>query len=45
MGEFEIVIEVDDVAGNIGTIILYEESAKDGSRLHELQIPVTIVKE
>ncbi|NLM53212.1 MAG: hypothetical protein GX197_10390 [Firmicutes bacterium] len=43
-GEFEIVIDVDGVTGYYGTIILYEVSAKDGSRLHELQIPVTIAK-
>lgn len=41
-GEFEIVIKLDDVTGTAGTIVLYEASAKDGSRLHELQIPVVI---
>lgn len=44
-GEFEIVIDLENAANGAGTVILYEESAKDGSRLHELQIPVTIVKE
>lgn len=42
-GEFEIVIELDEKTANgSGTVILYEESAKDGSRMHELQIPVTV---
>ncbi|MFA5528665.1 MAG: Gmad2 immunoglobulin-like domain-containing protein [Peptostreptococcales bacterium] len=43
-GDFEITIEFDEVANDTGTIILYEESAKDGSRLHELIIPVTVKK-
>lgn len=43
-GEFEIIIEFDEVANNSGTIIIYEESAKDGSRINELQIPVKVVK-
>jgi len=41
-GEFEIIIEIDEVTNYSGRVILYEESAKDGSRLHELQIPVSI---
>ncbi|MFY9376984.1 MAG: Gmad2 immunoglobulin-like domain-containing protein [Peptococcia bacterium] len=42
-GEFEIIIELDQKTANgRGTVVLYEESAKDGSRLHELQIPVVI---
>jgi len=41
-GEFEIIIELDEVTNYSGTVILYEESAKDGSRMHELPIPVSI---
>lgn len=41
-GEFEITITFDEVAHGVGTVILYEESAKDGSRVNELFIPVTI---
>lgn len=43
-GDFEITIEFDEVANNTGTIILFEESAKDGSRLHEIMIPVIVKK-
>lgn len=41
-GEFKITISFDEVAHGVGTVILYEESAKDGSRVNELFIPVTI---
>jgi len=41
-GEFEITIELDEVANNTGTVILFEESAEDGSRINELKIPVKI---
>lgn len=46
-GEFEIVIDLDDinVDKNFSTrVILFEESAEDGSRINELQIPVNVVK-
>lgn len=43
-GEFEIVIDFDFVSNNHVTVILYEESAKDGSRRNELQIPLTVNK-
>jgi hypothetical protein len=43
-GEFEIVIELGNVTGNTGTVVIYETSMKDGSRLNELAIPVTIAK-
>ncbi|TCT16086.1 sporulation and spore germination protein [Natranaerovirga pectinivora] len=43
-GEFEIIIDLDEIDFNSGSIILYEESAKDGSRLHELVIPVIQAK-
>ncbi|KAB3530685.1 Gmad2 immunoglobulin-like domain-containing protein [Alkaliphilus serpentinus] len=44
-GEFEIVIQLDkDVANDSGSVILYEESAKDGSRRNELIIPVKIIQ-
>lgn len=39
-GEFEITIRFDELSNDHGTVILYEASAKDGSRLHELMIPV-----
>ncbi|MDD4752731.1 MAG: Gmad2 immunoglobulin-like domain-containing protein [Desulfitobacteriaceae bacterium] len=42
-GEFEIIIELDDVADYSGTVILFEESAKDGSRINELKIPVHVI--
>ncbi len=43
-GEFEIIIEFDDVSNDSGTVILFEESAEDGSRMNELKIPVRVVK-
>lgn len=43
-GEFEIIIDFDDVANYSGRVILFEESAKDGSRLNELHIPITVIK-
>lgn len=39
-GDFEITIRFDELSSDHGTVILYEESAKDGSRLHKLMIPV-----
>jgi len=42
-GEFEITIELDDAANYSGRVILYEESAKDGSRINELKIPVNVI--
>lgn len=41
-GEFEIILDLDKVPNGPARIIIYEESAKDGSRVHELEIPVTI---
>ena len=41
-GEFEITISFDEVANDTGLIVLYEESAKDGSRQNELIIPVKV---
>lgn len=43
-GEFEITITFEDVAFDSGTLILYEESAEDGSRQNELLIPVKVEK-
>lgn len=43
-GEFEIIIELDTVANYSGRVILFEESAKDGSRINELQIPVEVIE-
>lgn len=39
-GDFEITIRFDELTSDHGTIILFEESAKDGERIHELMIPV-----
>ncbi|MFA9559151.1 Gmad2 immunoglobulin-like domain-containing protein [Evansella sp. AB-rgal1] len=44
-GEFEIVIDIDFVSNQSATIILFEESAKDGSRINELYIPLTVGKD
>ena len=41
-GEFEIVLDLDELPTGTARVILYEESAKDGSRLHEIHIPVVI---
>ncbi|MDF2822342.1 MAG: Lipoprotein LpqB, GerMN domain [Clostridiales bacterium] len=41
-GEFEIIIEFDKVTNDTGTIIIYETSAKDGSRINEIIIPVKV---
>lgn len=42
-GEFEFTINLDEKTFNgLGKVVIYEESAKDGSRLHELHIPVVI---
>ena len=43
-GEFEIIIELDDVVDYSGRVFLFEESAKDGSRINSLAIPVDVVK-
>lgn len=40
--EFEIIIKVDKSAHRSARIILYEESAKDGSKINELTIPVHV---
>jgi hypothetical protein len=42
-GEFEIIIELDDATDYSGRVILFEESAKDGSRINELKIPVNVI--
>lgn len=39
-GEFEITIQFDELSNDAGRVFLYEESQKDGSRQHELAIPV-----
>lgn len=41
-GEFEITIEIDKSAHRSARIKLYEESAKDGSKINELIIPVHV---
>ena len=43
-GEFGIIIEFDDVANYSGTVILFKESAEDGSRINELKMPVKFTK-
>ncbi|MFA5536453.1 MAG: Gmad2 immunoglobulin-like domain-containing protein [Bacillota bacterium] len=43
-GEFEIVIGLDDAVDGSASVVLYEASAKDGSRLNELIIPVNVEK-
>jgi len=44
-GEFEIIIKLDkEVANDSGSVILYEESAEDGSRKNELVIPVKVIQ-
>ncbi|NLZ93910.1 MAG: hypothetical protein GX922_07855 [Firmicutes bacterium] len=43
-GKFEIVIDIDNITSSTGTVFIYETSAKDGSRVNELRIPVKIVK-
>lgn len=39
-GDFEITLHFDELSNPPANIILYEESAEDGSRLYELNIPV-----
>lgn len=43
-GAFEFTVSFDEVFFETGTVILYEESAKDGSRVNQLYIPVTVEK-
>ena len=43
-GEFEITIDLSTATDGLYRIVLYEESAKDGSTLHELIIPVQVSK-
>lgn len=43
-GEFEFTVSFDDVFFETGILILYEESAKDGSRINELMIPLKVEK-
>ncbi len=42
-GEFEIIIELEELVTGTAKIILYEESAKDGSRVNTLEIPIYII--
>lgn len=47
-GEFHLEIDIAELEeGEIRhlTVILFEESAEDGSRTHELEIPITIGEE
>lgn len=43
-GEFEFTINLDNATAGLYRIVIYEESAKDGSILNELIIPVQVVK-
>ncbi|MBC7959120.1 MAG: Gmad2 immunoglobulin-like domain-containing protein [Vallitaleaceae bacterium] len=43
-GEFEIIIELKDLDVSTGTIVIFQESAEDGSRLNELSIAVEVEK-
>ena len=44
-GEFEIIIKLDEkIANDSASVILYEESAEDGSRINELIIPVKVIQ-
>lgn len=42
--EFEIVIDVDELTEGTYRVVLFEESAEDGSIMHELIIPVQLSK-
>lgn len=42
MGDFDFIIDLDDVPTGSYRVVLFEESAKDGSILHELIIPVEV---
>lgn len=44
-GKFEIIVQFDKASSPYGVLSLYELSAKDGSRIHELHLPVRIKKE
>ncbi|WP_147803912.1 Gmad2 immunoglobulin-like domain-containing protein [Alkalicoccus halolimnae] len=47
-GEFELAIDIAELEEGETrdlTVILFEESADDGSRTHELEIPITIGEE
>lgn len=41
-GEFEITIGLENAVNGSARVIIYEESAKDGSRLNELIIPIIV---
>lgn len=41
-GDFDFIIDLDDVPTGSYRVVLFEESAKDGSILHELIIPVEV---
>lgn len=43
-GEFEIVIDLEDVVDGEYRVVLFEYSAKDNSVIHELIIPIHIKK-
>ena len=43
-GEFEFTVSFDDVFFDTGILILFQYSAKDGSRVNELFIPLKVEK-
>lgn len=44
-GSFEISVNYDIDEHTEGTLLIFEESAEDGSRLHEIQIPLQLSNE
>ncbi|MGM0877436.1 MAG: Gmad2 immunoglobulin-like domain-containing protein [Bacillota bacterium] len=44
-GDFEISVKYDIDKQTEGTLFIFEESAEDGSRLHEIQIPLQLSQE
>jgi len=43
-GEFELIIDVAEVPNGSVTLFLFEESAKDGSKINKVIIPLTVQK-
>jgi len=41
-GTFDVVVPYPLAAGGSGTVVVYEQSAKDGSDIHVVEIPVTL---
>jgi predicted small lipoprotein YifL len=43
-GEFTVKIKYENPSNPVGTLILFEESAKDGSPVHQIMLPVTFME-